>query len=533
MNATVFRNHGLLTLRPRHWRPSLFSRTAVAAFCAVSAVMVHAASGDLDTSFGAGTGKVVTMNIGNPTPGISATAQATALQPDGKLLVAGSCIHTYVAPANYKADFCLVRYDAAGVLDPSFNGSGKVFTAIAGSIASASAVAALPGGKIQLAGTCAFGASLISNPGYQFCLVRYLSNGSLDTTFGSGGIVATTGTGSNDLIFGMAVLPDGNTVVAGRCIGASGGFRACFARYLPDGSLDTSFQSTGKVTTSVQATIAAFARQPDGKLVVAGSCPGSANNFCVARFDADGNADLTFNSTGLVVTTIGTSPAGTGARSILLYPDGNILIVGPCQSGGAGNRFCVARYLPNGAPDLAFNGSGQLILAAIGSNDYATGLRIQPDLKILISGSCTSGSVNNFCLVRLNANGSVDSTFGSTGTAVASMPSSTTLSVGSLTQQPDGNIVVAGGCGANPSSSAFCAARFLGGPGSNQVCSMDVDGDGQITSTTDGLLLVRAASGITGAAITNGVGFNTNATRTTWPQLRDFLMLHCGMSLTP
>ncbi|MEQ1597440.1 MAG: delta-60 repeat domain-containing protein, partial [Casimicrobium sp.] len=214
-----------------------------------------AAPGDLDTSFGSGSGKVITA-IGPD----GDVARAIAVQPDGKIVVAGGCVNS----SGSDNDFCLARYLPSGALDTSFNTTGKVITAI-GSHGGTSVVALQPDGKIVIAGTCWNG----SNSNSDFCLARYLPSGALDTSFNTTGKVITGVGSGNDYANALAVQPDGTIVAAGACFNGNT-FDFCLARYLPSGALDTTFNTTGSVITPIGArsdTAYALALQPDGKIV--------------------------------------------------------------------------------------------------------------------------------------------------------------------------------------------------------------------------------------------------------------------------
>lgn len=159
--------------------------------------------------------------------------------------------------------------------------------------------------------------------------------GTLDATWatasplGAGKAITPIGSASS-IASAVAVLPDGNVLVVGRCqINFSGGrIDVCAVRYLPDGSLDTSWNTTGMVITpvgTVNSVVAAVALQPDGKALLTGSCSNGASLvFCTVRYLPDGTLDPTWNGTGIVLTPVGSASAN--ARSIALQPDGNVLI---------------------------------------------------------------------------------------------------------------------------------------------------------------------------------------------------------------
>jgi uncharacterized delta-60 repeat protein len=189
-----------------------------------------------------------------------------------------------------------------GDLDPSFGTGGTVTTAFGTSGTSAYAIALQGDGKIVAAG----------GTGLQdaFALARYNPDGSLDKTFGTGGLVMT---GINELagVNAVAVQEDGKIVVAGSSGGVQGFFT--LARYNPDGRLDKTFGAGGPVFgTSGSAN--ALALQGDGKIVAAGSTENTT--FALVRYNPDGILDGTFGTGGTVTTAFGTS--GSSASAVAL-----------------------------------------------------------------------------------------------------------------------------------------------------------------------------------------------------------------------
>ena len=275
--------------------------------------------------------------------------------------------------------------------------------------------------------------------------------------------------------------------------------------------------------------------QPDGKLVMAGYCSGAGMDFCAMRLNADGSLDATFNTTGTLLLPVGSVVNGNDtAAALALQPDGKFVLAGYC-SNGVNLDFCAVRLNSDGTLDTSFNSTGKLLLAVGAGDDYATGVAVQSDGKLLLSGYCVNAGNNDFCVARLNSDGSLDKTFNPTGT-----PGKATYAVAaghdkatSIVVQPDGKVVVAGYCspdtlGSNPS---FCAIRLEGGPYGAQQCRMDIDGDGKVLATTDALIQTRIALGLRGSAVTNGISFPAGATRTSWTAIRNYLVTQCGMEL--
>jgi len=471
--------------------------------------------GSLDTTW-SGTGKVMTA-IGTSDD----IAASMTLQPDGRVLLAGNCYNG----TNF--DFCAARYLANGSLDTTWNGTGKVITAIGIGDDYARAMTLQPDGKVLLAGYCWNGTN------YDFCAARYLANGALDSTWnGTGKVITPIGT-SDDVATSMTLQPDGKVLLAGNC-GNGANYDFCAARYLANGTLDTTWNGTGKVITAIGSDndfANSMALQPDGKVLLAGYRGNGANyDFCAARYLANGTLDTTWNGTGKVITAIGSD--NDFAAPMTLQPDGKVLLAGYCWN-GTNNDFCAARYLANGSLDTTWNGTGKVMTAIGSDNDSAVAMTLQPDGKVLLAGYCSNGTNNDFCAARYLANGTLDTTWNGTGTS----PGTVITPIGSgndaarsITLQPDGKVLLAGHC-FNGSTFDFCAARYDGGPFGYRNCTPDIDGDGSFLATTDALINMRIALGITGPAVIGGITFAPNATRNTWPLIRDYLVTQCGMSL--
>ena len=169
-------------------------------------------------------------------------------------------------------------------------------------------------------------------------------------------------------------------------------------------------------------------------------------------------------------------------------------------------------------------------MTAIGtSDDIAASMTLQPDGKVLLAGYCSNGTNGDFCAARYLANGSLDTTWNGTGKVMTAIGSDNDFAA-AMTLQPDGKVVLAGNC-SNGTNFDFCAARYDGGPFGYRNCTPDIDGDGSFLATTDALINMRIALGITGPAVIGGITFAPNATRNTWPLIRDYLVTQCGMSL--
>ena len=347
------------------------------------AVARYTSTGALDTTFN-GTGKVTT-----PIGSGDDYGSAVALQEDGKIVVAGNSSN------GTNMDFAVARYTSTGALDTTFNGNGKVTTPIGSDYESISAVAVQVDGKILVAGTTSNGGN------YDFALARYTSPGALDTTFNGTGKVTTAIGCGYDGLNGLVVQADGRIVVAGNSFnGTTDDF--AIARYTSTGALDTTFNGTGKVTTDFGGSNdygQSVAMQADGKFVVAGhSGPIGNPDFAVARYTSTGALDTTFNGTGKVTTPIG---GGVDqGRGVAVQEDGKIVVAGWFHGSSNYYAFALARYLTTGALDKTFNGTGKVAVPIVNTHSYATSVALQPDGKIVMAGYSENGAGFDFALAR-------------------------------------------------------------------------------------------------------------------------------------
>jgi uncharacterized delta-60 repeat protein len=355
--------------------------------------------GSLDPSFASGT--VVTA------VGSGAVAEAVALQADGKIVVAGY---------TFSGGFTVARYNSDGSLDMAFGSGGTVVTRVGGND-SAAGVAVQPDGKIVVAGSSDVLSQIGNVVDRGFSLVRYNSDGSLDTGFGSGGEVLTDfGPTPGFATFssyhptyananGVALQPDGRILVAGYFLSSTndiGNVAEAFllARYSASGLLENSpsiyFGSSGPIG-SQPAVGTSLVVQPDGQVVEAGY---SAGQFALVRFNgSDLSLDTSFGNGGKVTTAVGSTDAQGDA--VVLDALGRIVVAGSAVVGK--EDFALARYHSDGSLDISPNGNGTFTIAIGSSNDDGSAVVVQSDGKIVIAGSSNIGGDNEFALVRLIA----------------------------------------------------------------------------------------------------------------------------------
>jgi uncharacterized delta-60 repeat protein len=343
-------------------------------------------NGSVDTSFG--TNGLVSAQLGDWSYG-----ENLALQADGKVIVLAQVWWT-----GYNCDIALVRYNNDGSLDSTFGNNGIVIADL-GKDEVAFGITTLPDGKIVVAGERSNMMSEERNA--DFLLLRYNNDGSLDTTFDTDGIVITD-FGGDEYGADIVLLPDEKFVILGArefpSDPNSDDNDVALVRYNSDGSLDTSFGTDGLVTTDFGGNDMSNSSilQPDGRIVVAGESwnipedPELDSDFILARYNIDGTLDNTFGTNGMVITDIAKSDRW---HSVALRPDGKIMTVGT-----SAYDFVLTRYNSNGSLDTTFGTNG-LAITDLGKEDISHDILIQPDGRILVAGETWDSETNSFGLV--------------------------------------------------------------------------------------------------------------------------------------
>ncbi|HZH34995.1 MAG TPA: delta-60 repeat domain-containing protein, partial [Pyrinomonadaceae bacterium] len=303
-------------------------------FAAFLIFQTHAlAAGVLDPAFG--TNGRTTASVGN-----SARSAAIVVQPDGKIIVVGDIVRDATG-----RDIALARFNPDGTLDSSFGDGGIVRTAISNRNDSANAVALQPDGKIIVAGST----QPFEFPSEDFLLVRFNSNGFLDSSFGTGGIV-TVNQAITDRFLAVTVQTDGKIVAAGSTSQNDG--EAAILRFNSNGALDQSFANGGlyyqnlpRMTNERFQSIALF---PNNRIVVGGISFG-ANGYeeVIALLESNGSLVRDFGNQGVVQDAVPDVSGVQGGYDLAVMPGNKILTA---------NVFATRRLLNNGAPDPTFNG---------------------------------------------------------------------------------------------------------------------------------------------------------------------------------
>jgi uncharacterized delta-60 repeat protein len=443
-------------------------------------------AGALDTTF-SGDGKatqglfthVLAQESGN----------AMAVQADGKIVVAGTLMGSEVL-----AYLAVYRYNADGSLDTTFDGDGKVLLD-AGSDERAFAVAIQGDGKIVVAGDV-----FVPGSSRSLLAVRLNADGTPDASFNGDGnadgiivtsVIGSGGTAQSCVAQGVAIQSDGKIVLAGSTSRPSAFEAFALVRYLPNGAIDNSFDTDGRVVFDFGtggpgfplAAATAVAIDGSGRIVVGGVASAAGiggNDFAVARLNAaDGSFDNSFSADGRATIDFG----GFGDdRANALALDGTaIVLAGSTQSFGLGGRFALARLLTDGTPDAGFDADGKLILTIdpATQNEDALALALDagapPNRKLVVAGVTSTFSTQDFAVARLNAaTGALDTTFSGDGRQTIDFGNEEDTAHGVAVT---GTKVVLAGTSSN-NAGDFALARF----NDNGTPDASFDADGRLTT---------------------------------------------------
>ncbi len=422
----------------------------------------------LDPTWGSG-GKV-TVDVGGPGP-YEDEPFWMVRQPDGKYVTAGKARNQTTG----SFDFAVMRYDTNGALDPTFGQWGVALIDFTGGYEEGLSIALQPDGKLVVAGRTA-------RPGgaADFGIARLMPNGARDPSFGWGGIVATDFFGGSDDALAVAVQADGKIVAAGFATSPTTGSDFAIVRYNRNGSRDATFGWGGLVATDFFGKTDSITKmfiQPDGKIVGTGMTfnPHSGNyDFAIARYNPSGSRDAGFGWGGVVARDVlGGNDVGWAS---VLQPDGRIVVGGyaynptsslPLANVAGNDRFDAAlmRLNPNGSLDTSFapyGTPGVVVTDVSGNLDQILWLTIQPDGKILAVGHSVQPVTGfDFALFRYYSDGNLDSTFGNGGHLTMDWFGGPD-GIHTVALQDDGEAVVAGDV-FHPAANSddFALARFL------------------------------------------------------------------------
>ena len=294
-------------------------------------------------------------------------------------------------------DARVIRLNEDGSVDASFGSGGLVTSGFGGHYAYASSVAVDAVGRIVLAGRTTKSGLV------DFALDRYLENGSPDGSFGDNGTVFTKFAGGSE-VTSLAIDSRDRIVAAGTRAGG-----LALARYLENGDLDPSFGNGGKVTAP-EFEAESIAIDSEGRILVAGTAQvGSRQTFALARYFDDGRLDRSFGDAGIATADFAHSNAAE-ASSMAIDPRGRTVVAGGIIR-DSGRSFAFARYDTDGTLDRDFGRDGKVTVPCSDAFCFAKGLAIEPRGRVLAVGFQGYDQL----LVRLNRRGAPDDGFGRDG----------------------------------------------------------------------------------------------------------------------
>ena len=431
----------------------------------------------LDPTFGTG-GKVVTdlSNSGD-------YPQKMAIQPDGKIVVMGDSYDD-----NNSNNF-LVRYNTNGTLDAGFGTNGRVMIPYEALRFQAppfgqfrNGLTILPDGKILVSGAAY---SPVPGGSPAFAVFRFNGDGSRDVSFGTNGVAhlsfGDAGDRFDDAI-NLKVQPDGKIVVVGNLSGNCYSDPLCFdegkavARFNADGSVDTAFGTGGALIFPPSEQILSIddlAILPSGKILLIGQVFVSSNSPVVflRRINPDGTPDASFGVNGVVQPGINEQ---VDIYQLAIQTDGKIVF--PVYNNRVSPTFStIVRLNADGAFDASFGSNGKVVIPNTEGFFYRS-ILIQPNGKILAGGHLRINGTGRFAILRLNADGSRDASFGSNG-IITTLMASFNAELSDLALQPDGKLVACGWVQDHDSDMNIGLARYL--LDAPRPALFDFDGDGK------------------------------------------------------
>lgn len=403
----------------------------------------------LDPSFGVNGRAIIDVTFGFD------YVQNMKIQPDGKILVAG-------ASGGELVNWTVARYNADGSRDAQFGVNGVVITQYNSSLNSLMGFELQEDGKILLTGAKLLDPNVVD---YEYMLMRLNADGTPDTSFGSDG----NGVVINDFCYGIAangpndiaIQSDQKIIVLGSVITQTNGRDFAVIRYNTDGSLDTSFglggiQLINFIPAANTDNGSKVVIQPDGKILVSGySGPVPSYDLSVARLNTDGSLDNTFGVNGKVIYDLG----GTDREMCLAVTDGNEIFVGGSMyyNNYENSKAIILKLETDGSVDSTFGDNGRIVIA-IGDNpkEHLGNFLVQEDGKILVGGNSTQ----DMLVFRYTAEGIADTSFNGTGSVT--VRGNLMEAVSDIALQDDGKIVLAGATYDSSFDWDFAVERFEG-----------------------------------------------------------------------
>lgn len=398
-------------------------------------------AGTIDATFGNNGKTVVPVSTG------SDFIWATAIYPDGKILLGGASHNG----ADY--DFAFVRLNSNGLIDNTFGVNGIKTLSMGTTNDRITSIAIRSDGKIVAGGYSESGTT------WAYAILRLNSNGSIDTGFGQNGFAKQLIGDTYFYCVGMTLQPDNKIVVAGSAWNGTD-YDLAAVRFTENGTLDNTFSSDGISSKNFAGTndyAHSCSLLPDGRIVVAGQMATSNAGFMmVMRLNADGSLDNSLIPNG--ASTLTFTQGKSSAQNIAIASDNSMWLVGSVYN-GLNWDIAIGKMTSAGQYDGKFGNNGTLIMTIGNNDDYGQQILIQPDGKLMIGGYTENATESDFLFIRLNANGTIDNTFGQAGILQYSI-SPLGDACYSLVFQSNGKLIAAGEAkGSNGWD--FAIARFL------------------------------------------------------------------------
>ena len=447
-------------LAARRRRATLLCAASVALVLGMAAVARAAGPGSLDSSFGSG---------GIVSSGQGTRLFGTTVLSNGKVVAVGE------SGAGTSVGLLLVGLTASGALDPSFGSGGIVHgPAIADGPGSlARAVAAQSNGKLVVVGSATDSSGVYS---HGLIVERYNANGTLDTSFGSRGVVEVLNGSSFGNGYALAIQPDGRIIATGSAqttFGNGTAPRVAVVRLSANGRLDPSFGSGGMdvIDLGPYSLANSVAVQHDGKIVIAGSQSPGIQNAVVARLTTSGALDPSFAGSGVYGHQYAQGSGASAFNTIAVQGDGKIVAAGAAGNGESGADAFIARFTSSGAPDSRFGSGGvqftpSAVNWSVGDTPLvpgAYGLLIAPNGDYVLAGTYANSVSTYATLWALRPGGAADTRFGQGGAAVLTNSDNINTEYAGLAPSPTNNDFVLVGDSA-PFGGRFAgiAARYVG-----------------------------------------------------------------------
>lgn len=523
----------------------------VAYLLAIASGVAYALPGDLDTTFApaGSTSPYAPPGVKRFVPGAGPQSfmAASTVMADGRIVVASWC----GSPSPQNTDICLSRLTTGGSFDSSFGTAGFASVGFVSGLNMPSGVTLDAQDNIWVGGYC----------GGIGCIFKFSPSGGKYVNVGVNGQITVSGMAD---VHSVATTGDNKIVVGGRCPGAGSVYYPCVARILTNGTMDPAFNGgairrwgddpfdggllqNGNVPRVVVSS--------DGRIYAANRCDVGTNvaspqwRMCLAIIEANGTLPPIFfpdNSVGFFYYTFFSGSTAQYLYDMVVQSDGSAVVAGLCQT-PAGNTGCMTRIIPGVGTDVSF-GSNGVVNSVIGlGRSYAHGLVLREDGSLIMVQNCTVSNVNfghnGICLAAFTSSGAASNQFGSgagTSTRLLDLeaPGAATVATGwygatpGAMRGPSNTLYAYGACQVSGGAASSCIARISLGTTTGKRCSADIDGNGSINATADGLLLMRSLLGLSGTAVTAGA-VAPLAPRSTWFQIRDYLGLQCDLNIAP